>query len=76
MSSKTCDDWAVHSYFSPYDRPYDAFIAFMNVLRDLRLRMEKLAVVQVPFRDVSLNPVPKRPEDDRVFSSRVAGGRA
>jgi alpha-amylase len=25
----------VHKYFSPYDSPYDAFVAFMKVLQDL-----------------------------------------
>jgi hypothetical protein len=25
----------VHAYFSPYESPYEAFIAFMNVQRDL-----------------------------------------
>jgi alpha-amylase len=27
-------DGDVHAYFSPYESPYEAFIAFMNVLRD------------------------------------------
>jgi hypothetical protein len=28
-------DGDVHKYFSPYDSPYDAFVAFMKVLQDL-----------------------------------------
>jgi len=31
-------DGAVHSYFSPYDSPYDAYINMMNVLDDLEER--------------------------------------
>ncbi|MFT4312757.1 MAG: glycoside hydrolase family 57 protein [Candidatus Woesearchaeota archaeon] len=39
MSTKIASDGAVHSYFSPYDSPYDAFIAFMNVVSDLEKRV-------------------------------------
>ena len=35
MCTKWFADGDVHKYFSPYDSPYDAFIAFMNVLDDL-----------------------------------------
>lgn len=35
MSTKGWDDGGVHAYFSPYDTPYDAFTAFMNVVEDL-----------------------------------------
>lgn len=35
MCTKWFADGDVHKYFSPYDSPYDAFIAFMNVLEDL-----------------------------------------
>lgn len=35
MSTKGQGDGAVHSYFSPFQSPYDAFIAYMNVLKDI-----------------------------------------
>ncbi len=35
MATKTASDAEVHDYFSPYDGPYDAFIHYMNVLKDL-----------------------------------------
>ena len=35
MATKTAGDAEVHDYFSPYDSPYDAFIHYMNVLKDL-----------------------------------------
>jgi len=38
MSTKRFNDGDVHKYFSPFDTPYDAFIAFMNVLQDLEQR--------------------------------------
>lgn len=33
MSNKGGPDGEVHSYFRPYESPYDAFICYMNVLR-------------------------------------------
>jgi alpha-amylase len=33
-------DGAVHTYFSHYDTPYDAFINYMNVLSDFILRVK------------------------------------
>ena len=41
MCTKFFSDGAVHSYFNPYDTPYEAFINYMNVLSDLQLRVEK-----------------------------------
>jgi alpha-amylase len=39
MSTKGEADGNVHSYFRPYDSPYDAYINFMNVLDHLRGRV-------------------------------------
>lgn len=39
MCTKWFKDGDVHAYFSPYESPYDAFIAFSNALRDLKLRI-------------------------------------
>lgn len=40
MCTKWSNDGDVHAYFSPYESPYDAYIAYMNALSDLRLRVE------------------------------------
>jgi alpha-amylase len=40
MSTKKGNDGGVHSYFSPYPSPYEAFINYMNVLTDFRLRVK------------------------------------
>ncbi len=40
MCTKWSNDGDVHAYFSPYESPYDAYIAYMNALSDLRLRLE------------------------------------
>lgn len=39
MCTKWFTDGDVHAYFSPYDSPYDAFLYYMNAIRDLRWRL-------------------------------------
>lgn len=39
MATKWQHDGDVHKYFNPYDSPYDAFLSYMNVVRDVRLRL-------------------------------------
>lgn len=41
MCTKWWNDGDVHKYFSPYESPYEAFIAYMNVMQDMRLRVEE-----------------------------------
>ena len=38
MCTKYWADGDVHKYFSPYNSPYDAYINFMNVLDNLKIR--------------------------------------
>ncbi len=40
MSTKHLSDGAIHSYFSPYETPFDAFTNYMNVLGDFITRVE------------------------------------
>ena len=42
MCTKFFSDGAVHSYFNPYDTPYEAFINYMNVLSDFEIRVDNL----------------------------------
>ncbi len=39
MCTKWFNDGDVHKYFNPYDSPYDGFIYFMNVLKDIQHRV-------------------------------------
>ena len=39
MCSKSAGDGDVHKYFSPYKTPADAYVNFMNVLADFRIRL-------------------------------------
>lgn len=41
MCTKWFSDGDVHAYFSPYDSPYEAFLYFINVVRDLRWRLHE-----------------------------------
>ncbi|MCG8578521.1 MAG: glycoside hydrolase family 57 protein [Bacteroidales bacterium] len=42
MCTKFFSDGDVHSYFNPYNSPYDAFINYMNVLSDFKIRINEL----------------------------------
>jgi alpha-amylase len=39
MCTKWFNDGDIHAYFSPYENPYDAFVAYMNTLHDIRFRL-------------------------------------
>ncbi|MDD3200946.1 MAG: glycoside hydrolase family 57 protein [Bacteroidales bacterium] len=40
MCTKFFSDGVVHSYFNPYETPYEAFINYMNVLSDFEIRVQ------------------------------------
>ncbi len=40
MCTKYFNDGDVHAYFSAYESPYDAFLYFMNAIRDMEYRIE------------------------------------
>ena len=42
MSTKYFSDGEVHSYFNPFDSPYEAFINYMNVLSDFKIRLNEI----------------------------------
>ncbi len=42
MSTKYFSDGEVHSYFNPFKSPYEAFINYMNVLSDFKIRLNTL----------------------------------
>ncbi len=43
MCTKYWNDGDVHAYFSPFDSPFDAFMYYMNVIRDFEWRIETAA---------------------------------
>ena len=44
MCTKWFNDGDIHAYFSPYENPYDAFIAFMNAWHDLKYRLSEKGI--------------------------------
>ncbi len=66
MCTKWFADGDVHKYFSPFETPYDAFIAYMNVLQELEQNL-----AHAPARPAPLPAAPAR--SDR---RRAAGGVA
>ena len=52
MCTKWFQDGDVHAYFSPYESPYDAYIAFMNALSDLQLRISEVSRKKAETREV------------------------
>jgi len=44
MCTKWFSDGDIHAYFSPYENPYDAYIAFMNAYHDLKFRLAEKGV--------------------------------
>lgn len=44
MCTKWFNDGDIHAYFSPYENPYEAFIAFMNAYQDMRFRLSQKGV--------------------------------
>ncbi|MEK6984736.1 MAG: glycoside hydrolase family 57 protein [Nanoarchaeota archaeon] len=47
MCTKWFNDGDVHKYFNPYDSPYEAFIAYINILNDFRIKANKLSEVKI-----------------------------
>ncbi|MFA6437595.1 MAG: glycoside hydrolase family 57 protein [Candidatus Paceibacterota bacterium] len=39
VCTKWSNDGDVHKYFNPYDSPYDAYVNYMNILRDLEFKL-------------------------------------
>ena len=76
MCTKWSNDGDVHAYFSPYQSPYDAYIAFMNALSDLQLRVSQ-AVAEREAKDAvkqtvtSALKVEEEIEEDREVEEKV-----
>ena len=42
MSTKFFSDGELHNYYNPFDSPYEAFINYMNVLSDFKIRLNSI----------------------------------
>ncbi|MDR2870059.1 MAG: glycoside hydrolase family 57 protein [Deferribacteraceae bacterium] len=69
MCTKWFSDGDVHKYFNPYGNPYDAYINFMNVLADLRLRVDQF------IADMPDEPV-KKPAKAKAATAKATTTKA
>ncbi len=57
MCTKGFADGDVHKYFNPYESPYEAFITYMNVIKDMKLRLsesERREEIKIPLRKLAV----------------------
>ncbi|NOT02741.1 MAG: alpha-amylase [Phycisphaerales bacterium] len=54
MSTKCAEDGAVHSYFSPFGSPYDAFISLQNAMHHLERIVGRNASLQTKTEDTTV----------------------
>lgn len=75
MCTKYFNDGDVHAYFSPYKSPYDAFLYFMDALRDMDFRLKDVS--PLPPKKVqetqkilkkSFSKVSKTPKRKKIFA--------
>ena len=77
MSTKFFSDGEVHSYFNPYDTPYDAFINYMNVLSDFEIRVNAAVRSSVSDDVARLSKIIKEKDEQlEKLESRLATKKA
>ncbi len=74
MSTKFFSDGEVHNYFNPYESPYEAFINYMNVLSDFKLRLNTFVPEsELEVRLAELNKVLEEKEEKlKKYESEIA----
>ena len=74
MSTKFFSDGEVHNYFNPYESPYEAFINYMNVLSDFKLRLDTFVPEsEMEIRLAALNKVLVEKEEKlKRYESEIA----
>jgi alpha-amylase len=63
MSTKFFSDGEVHSYFNPFNTPYDAFINYMNVLSDFEIRVNAAILSSVDDQVARLSKIIKEKDE-------------
>ena len=82
MATKWFSDGDVHSYFNPYDTPYEAFINYMNVFsdfaREVNMKYEELASgkAKKPAAKSSAKPAAKTAGKPKKTAKPAAKGTA
>lgn len=68
MSTKWFSDGVVHSYFNPYNSPYDAFINYMNILSDFSKRV-KTHLKDLGIEEDQVGVVKKLKEKEKMIEN-------
>jgi len=53
MCTKVFSDGDVHSYFNPFDSPYDAYINYMNILSDFIIRVNAAVPENIAEKEIA-----------------------
>jgi alpha-amylase len=72
MSTKKGSDGSVHTYFSPYPSPYEAFINYMNVLTDFSMRVKILKAGKIEDDKSVRASVSQRPQSMSMRMTMLA----
>ena len=74
MSTKFFSDGEVHSYFNPFDTPYEAFINYMNILGDFEIRLNAALKTNVDDQVTRLSKIIQEKEDQlKRLEKQLAG---
>ena len=53
MSTKNNEDGKVHKYFTPYEKPEDAYIVYSNVVNDLKEQLKNKKKIKHKIRELN-----------------------
>ena len=77
MSTKHMADGAVHSHFSPYETPFQAFTNYMNVLADFIVRVEEQYPLSIENEELNslLTTIRNQAREIETLNKEVASMR-
>lgn len=77
MSTKHLADGVVHSYFSPYETPFQAFTNYMNVLADFIVRVEEQYPLSIENEELNalLTTIRNQAHEIETLNKEVASMR-
>lgn len=77
MSTKNLADGVVHSHFSPYETPFQAFTNYMNVLSDFIVRVEEQYPLSIENEELNalLTTIRNQAQEIEILNKEVASMR-
>jgi len=77
MSTKNLADGVVHSHFSPYETPFQAFTNYMNVLSDFIVRVEEQYPLSIENEELNalLTTIRNQAQEIELLNKEVASMR-